>query len=256
MEEIILPPYAPVLMESTRALGYSLESAVADLLDNSISADATNIEIEYRPWDDPYLYFLDNGHGMLPDETTQAMRYGSNNPLETRDKNDLGRFGLGLKTASLSQCRCLTVISKKSGILSGRRWDLDVIKQRQDWILLQLNEPQMDEMPGISKLVGLDHGTLIIWHKFDRLTSGATSIENAFTNKMNDVRNHLSLVFHRYLAGETGQKRVTISINNQIIKPVDPFLTAKSEQVMDVEPIVVEGQKINTYRLQKGFRTM
>jgi hypothetical protein len=56
MEEIILPPYAPVLMESTRALGYSLESAVADLLDNSVSANATNIDIEYRPWDNPYLY--------------------------------------------------------------------------------------------------------------------------------------------------------------------------------------------------------
>ena len=244
MQEILLPPYAPVIMESTRALGYSLETAVADLLDNSISADSTNIDIEYRPWDNPYLYILDNGGGMLPDEITAAMRYGSRNPLDIRDKNDLGRFGLGLKTASLSQCRCLTVISKKGGVLSGRRWDLDVVSQRQDWILLQLDQSQMDEMPGIDDLTTLGHGTLVIWHKLDRLTSGTASLENSFPTKIDDVRTHLSLVFHRYLTGETGQKRVTMSINKQPITPVDPFLTAKSEQVMDVEPIVIDGQRI------------
>jgi hypothetical protein len=244
MEEILLPPYAPVLMESTRALGYSLESAIADLLDNSISASANNIDIQYRPWDNPYLYILDNGRGMLPDEITAAMRYGSRNPLDIRDKNDLGRFGLGLKTASLSQCRCLTVISKKGGILSGRRWDLDVISLRQDWILLQLDQSQMDEIPGIGDLITRDHGTLIIWHKLDRLTSGTASLEHSFPTKMDDVRNHLSLVFHRYLAGETGQKRITMSINKQPISPIDPFLSTKSEQVMDVEPFIVEGQKI------------
>jgi len=231
-------------MESTRALGYSLESAIADLLDNSISASANNIDIQYRPWDNPYLYILDNGRGMLPDEITAAMRYGSRNPLDIRDKNDLGRFGLGLKTASLSQCRCLTVISKKGGILSGRRWDLDVISLRQDWILLQLDQSQMDEIPGIGDLITRDHGTLIIWHKLDRLTSGTASLEHSFPTKMDDVRNHLSLVFHRYLAGETGQKRITMSINKQPISPIDPFLSTKSEQVMDVEPFIVEGQKI------------
>src|SRR4030042_421654 len=177
MQEILLPPYAPVLMESTRALGFFSEAAVADFLDNSISADSTNIEIQYRPWDNPYLYILDNGRGMLPDEITAAMRYGSRNPLDIRDKSDLGRFGLGLKTASLSQCRCLTVISKKGGILSGRRWDLDIIGQRQDWILLQLDQSQMDEIPGIGDLTTSDHGTLIIWHKLDRLTSGTASLE-------------------------------------------------------------------------------
>jgi hypothetical protein len=244
MEEIFLPPYAPVLMESTRALGYSLESAIADLLDNSISANATNVDIEYRPWDDPYLSILDNGQGMLPDEITAAMRYGSRNPLDIRDRNDLGRFGLGLKTASLSQCRSLTVASKKDGILAGRRWDLDVIGQRQDWILLQLDTSHIERLPGITQLNSQDHGTLIVWNKLDRITSSATSLEDFFRIKMDDVRNHLSLVFHRYLAGETGQKRLKIAINKQPIKPIDPFLIGKSEQVMDVEPIIIGGEKI------------
>lgn len=245
MEEIFLPPYAPVLMESTRALGYSLESAVADLLDNSISANATKIDIEFRPWENPYLYIFDNGQGMLPDEITAAMRYGSRNPLEIRDKNDLGRFGLGLKTASLSQCRSLTVISKKNGILSGRRWDLDVIDKRQDWILLKLDQPQMDEMPGMHDLTKLENGTLIIWQKLDRLASGSASLEECFPAKMDDVRDHLSLVFHRYLSGEPGKKRLMISINKNPITPLDPFLIGKSEQVMDIEPIIIDGQKIS-----------
>jgi len=244
MQEILLPPYAPVLMESTRALGYSLASAIADLLDNSISADAKNIDIQYRPWDNPYLYILDDGHGMLSDEITAAMRYGSRSPSDIRDKNDLGRFGLGLKTASLSQCRCLTVISSKDGTLSGRQWDIDVVVQRKDWVLLQLDQSEMYEMPGIDDLRSLRNGTLVIWHKLDRLCSGATSLEDSFPGKMDDVRAHLSLVFHRYLVGETGQKRITMSINKQPIKPIDPFLTTKSEQVMDIEPIIVDGQRI------------
>jgi hypothetical protein len=92
--------------------------------------------------------------------------------------------------------------------------------------------------------ITLDHGTLIVWHKLDRLISGAASIEDFFPVKMDDVRNHLSLVFHRYLTGEAGQKRVEMSINKQPIKPLDPFLSGKSEQVMDVEPIIIDGQKI------------
>ena len=105
MQEILLPPYAPVLMESTRALGYSLESAVADLLDNSISADSTNIEIQYRPWDNPYLYILDNGGGMLPDEITAAMRERlAKHPLvKSYRRGEYGEGGDGVTIVELSE---------------------------------------------------------------------------------------------------------------------------------------------------------
>ncbi len=245
MQEIILTPYAPVLMESTRALGYSLESAVADLLDNSISAGATSIDIQYRPWDNPYLYILDNGRGMSPDEITSAMRYGSSSPLDLRGANDLGRFGLGLKTASLSQCRCLTVVSRKGGFFSGRRWDLDFINTRKDWVLLELDQTKIDEMPGVCGLSTVENGTLVIWHALDRLSAGSASLEDSFSKKMDRVRNHLSLVFHRYLMGEKGQKPIGISINRQPVVPVDPFLTTKSEQPMDEEHIIVDGHRIS-----------
>ena len=104
MKNINLPPYAPILMESTRAIGYSLEAAIADVVDNSIAAEARNISISFFPVDQEFVYILDDGHGMNSDEITNAMQYGSKNPKDIRSINDLGRFGLGLKTASLSQC--------------------------------------------------------------------------------------------------------------------------------------------------------
>lgn len=120
-----LPPYAPTLIESTRAIGYSLEAAVADIIDNSIAANAKKVDIYFFPIDAAYIAILDNGRGMNEKEIDLAMQYGSKSPIEQRDKKDLGRFGLGLKTASLSQCRCLTVISKQDNNIEGRRWDID-----------------------------------------------------------------------------------------------------------------------------------
>lgn len=113
MRTVEIPPYAPTLMESTRAIGYSIESAIADIIDNSIAAGAWRIDIDFFPIGQAYISILDNGIGMTYTELTSAMQYGSRSPLEVREENDLGRYGLGMKTASLSQCRILTVISKK-----------------------------------------------------------------------------------------------------------------------------------------------
>jgi hypothetical protein len=115
--EICLPPSASDLLESMRALGYSFQAALADLIDNSLSAEAHRVEVHFSPYESPYVAILDNGWGITPEKTTAAMRHGSRDPRLPREAGDLGRFGLGLKTASLSQCRRLTVISL--------RWDID-----------------------------------------------------------------------------------------------------------------------------------
>ena len=136
MEQLQLFPLAPVLIESTRSIGYSFEAAIADILDNSISAQAKNIMITYQSFDHPFVCIKDDGYGMTKEELETAMRYGSKSSLELRKNNDLGRFGLGLKVSSLSQCRKLTVISKKQGYeICGSSWDLNLIQQKQDWIL-------------------------------------------------------------------------------------------------------------------------
>ena len=128
-------PFAPSLIESMRSLGYSFPAAIADLLDNSISAKAKEISIISEPSLNPTLIIFDDGCGMDQGELYEAMRYGSSNPLEERKEDDLGRFGLGLKSASLSQCRKLVVISKKEGQISGYSWDLDYVMEKQSWML-------------------------------------------------------------------------------------------------------------------------
>ena len=111
MEEKIVMPYAPILVESTRSIGYSFEAAVADIIDNSISAAATEVRICFSSKEPQWLCIEDNGWGMTPEELENAMRYGSQSSTDTRRKDDLGRFGLGLKMASMSQCRKLTFMT-------------------------------------------------------------------------------------------------------------------------------------------------
>lgn len=239
-----LPPYAPTLIESTRAIGYSLEAAVADIIDNSIAVNAKNVDIYFFPVDGAYIAILDNGKGMTEEEIDVAMQYGSKNPTEERDKKDLGRFGLGLKTASLSQCRCLTVISKQGDNLEGRQWDIDHVTEVGDWSLNVLDEEDIQQIPQFDELIKYESGTLVVWQKLDRLKAGEINFELSLGRKMDRVRNHLSLIYHRYLAGESGITKLKLSINGEKIKGIDPFLTEKSVQAMDDETLVIQGNKI------------
>lgn len=244
MKTINLPPYAPTLMESTRAIGYSLESALADIIDNSIAAFASNVWIRFFPVGDAYIAVLDDGNGMSAAEINTAMQYGSRSPIEERGKSDLGRFGLGLKTASLSQSKMLTVVSKKESIVEGRRWDLDYVATTGEWSLGILEEEEIMKLPQIEQLMSLSTGTMVIWQKLDRLMLGEVNFEQSMGKKMDEVHKHLALVYHRYLAGEHGIKKLRININNMKIDAADPFLIGKSTQAMDDENIIVNGCKV------------
>ena len=244
MNTINLPPHAPTLMESTRAIGYSIESAIADIIDNSVAALADRVDIDFFPIGEAYISILDNGVGMAKEELITAMQYGSRNPLDTRNENDLGRYGLGLKTASLSQCRILTVLTKKDGVLSGAQWNLNFIKETQDWSLLLLGEDEARLLPSFQKLNNYEHGTLVVWQDLDKFGIGENDIAEAFSRKMGLIRDHLSLVFHRYLSGEPGLKKLDIKMNEESVIPQDPFLIKKSTQLMDDETIIVRGEKV------------
>ncbi|MFR3893791.1 MAG: ATP-binding protein [Merdibacter sp.] len=239
-----LPPYAPTLIESTRAIGYSLEAAIADIIDNSIVANANKIDISFFPMDGAFIAILDNGEGMNEIELDLAMQYGSKNPTEMRGKNDLGRFGLGLKTASLSQCRCLSVITKQGDVVQGRRWDIDHVAKAGDWSLLILEKEEMLEIPQFDSLLKYETGTLVVWQRLDRLKAGEINFELALGRKIDNVREHLSLVYHRYLSGETSITKIKLSINGEAVQPLDPFLKEKSVRPMDDEVLIIHGQKI------------
>ena len=187
---------------------------------------------------------MDDGVGMDTDTLNSAMQYESKNPNAERDEKDLGRFGLGLKTASLSQCRCLSVITKQGERIEGRRWDLDHVAQAESWSLLVLGEEDINEIPQIEVLRSYDHGTLVVWQSLDRLKAGEINFEAALGRKIDGVRDHLALVYHRYLSGEKGLTKLKLNINGVKVSPKNPFLIGKSTQPMDDESLYVRGQKI------------
>lgn len=238
MKYIETPPDAASIMESTRAIGYSLSTAVADIIDNSIAAEASRVEIFYSA-KDRYVAILDDGCGMNSCELNRAMKYGGISPLDSRHEKDLGRFGLGMKTASLSQCEVLTVVSKKNGELSARRWDLNTVRRLNFWALLELSSEEIESVPKVELLKNFSSGTLVVWQELDRMFQGNKDIERIFPEKMNEVREHLSLVFHRYLAGEEGINKLSITVNNLPVEPSDPFLRYKNTQAMPEDTISI-----------------
>ena len=233
-------PSAPSLIESMRSLGYSFSSAIADLIDNSISAQAKNIDIISEPGADPWLVIIDDGCGMTESELYEAMRYGSTNPLIKRNESDLGRFGLGLKSASLSQCRKLVVISKKKGKTSAYSWDLDYVIKKGAWMLKGFTEAEVANYPEIKRLNKLSHGTYIYLGEFDRIKESTGDFAETFNKNLTDMNEHISLVFHRFI--EEGLK---IKINNVAVKARDPFLSDHSAtQRKKEQRITINGEKI------------
>ena len=223
-----------------RDLGYSLETAIADLIDNSITADATKVEIFCDLSQvDPTLAIVDNGRGMDADEIIAAMRHGASDPMQKRAPNDLGRFGLGLKTASFSQCRKLTVASARKGALVGAEWDLELVDTKDDWLINIPDEDEIAELPFVEYLDGT--GTIVIWRNLDRLFEDETGHkrDEIVNEKLDVVEKHLALVFHRFLSGDVkGRKKLSITINGHPMEPFDPFCRKNSATQMLPEEIV------------------
>jgi hypothetical protein len=233
-----------MLIESMRDIGYTLESALADVVDNSITAGAQNIELfADTNATEPKLAILDDGVGMDEAELIDAMRPGNRSPLDERATNDLGRFGLGLKTASFSQCRRVTVISRKAGQYCCARWDLDSVVEADDWIV-----ELPDHTSGITWADQLgEQGTLVLWEKLDRLSDGGgTTVDQSnLVRRVDEAAQHLELVFHRFLAGEPGLKRVSMKLNNRSLEAFDPFHANHSATIVGPEEkIRVKGHDI------------
>jgi Histidine kinase-, DNA gyrase B-, and HSP90-like ATPase len=214
-------PEPSSMIETFRAIGYNTQSAIADIIDNSISAAAKNIWISFE-WRgiDTLLSIKDDGSGMSNDELIQAMRPGSRNPKVERTVKDLGRFGLGLKTASFSQCRRLSVLTKKLvGTEAFWTWDLDYVNRTGKWDLVKY-------LPGqfIKGLNGAESGTIVIWNNLDRLVKDLheddSSSLDRFLQIMEQVKKHLSMVFHRFIEN----RNINIYFQDKPIDSWNPFL--------------------------------
>ena len=216
------PPTAEALMEGARSIGnYDLAAALGDLIDNSITAEANTISLTciYNA-KNPIITIKDNGKGMTENELVVAMRPASANPLDKRPEKDLGRFGWGLKSASFSQARRLTVATKKDGNICSAIWDLDNIKNFEMELLS--NEDTISYLEEINAEL-INDGTIIVWQNCDRLSDNYEIDQLEFNQKVMDASAKISLTFHQLLDGSRSEK-IAIYLNGTELSGYDPFL--------------------------------
>lgn len=246
MNDLINDPNASRLIYGLRDTGYNVKTAAADIVDNSIAAGANNINIDIQLLHDgrKVVYFGDDGHGMNQEEVRNAMRYGAD---RRPDAKSLGKFGLGLKTASSSVCKRYSVLSRRSEDqpLAKLTWDLEHVEQKNVWEMLA--EPVTpDQTETFDENCGAT-GTLVIWENCDRLLSKeytpGTREQAAVKRLAESLEKHLSLVFHRFLdENDIRERNVVIRINGALVKPWNPFYPARSDQVLapNKQKVVVE----------------
>ncbi|MDX5408581.1 MAG: ATP-binding protein [Chromatiaceae bacterium] len=226
------PPKASAMIEALRGLGYSTAASLADIIDNSISAEASEVHIQFD-WDGlkSRISILDNGRGMDDAELESAMTLGVLNPLDERSSKDLGRFGMGLKTASFSQCRRLTVASRvKNADVACLRWDLDAISKdlNNEWFILE--GPASGSEVYLEKLSTLESGTLVLWELMDRVVTSGSDL-NHFSDLIDEIELRLGMTFHRLIQAPHPDLR--LFINGKQVSSWDPFMTGHPGKALE-----------------------
>ncbi len=252
MSDLINNPDASRLIYGLRDTGYNVRTAVADVIDNSIAANATvvNVGIELRTDGRKFVYIGDDGDGMDDAGVHNAMRYGA---AARKNAKSLGKFGLGLKTASSSVCLKFTLISRKSPDqpFSKLAWDLEHVSQRNTWEMLR-QAVTAEEREAFEEYCG-DKGTLVIWSNCDRILSkeygepGGTQEKQAIKRLAESLMRHVSLIYHRFLdPADKRERNVTIRINELPVEPWNPFYPEKSEQILG------DGQQVVSMQTEDG----
>lgn len=237
-------PSAARLTDSLRDIGYDFSSAIADLVDNSITAGATQVDVIIEfDGESSRVFIADNGEGMTPNGLTEAMRFGSR---RSYGRGDLGRYGLGLKTASLSQGRAFTVVTRRATgrqVIQTRQLDLDLVVEFDDWLIVEPD--RTSSVQRARKLLEDGQGTVVIWEKLDRVVPAKNATggwaRRRFETLAEKTNEHLSMVFHRFLSGEADSGAVTMTVNGSKVLPWDPFArkekatTELSEEIFEIQ---------------------
>ncbi|EFY07717.1 ATP-binding protein [Succinatimonas hippei] len=220
VEKIQSIPEARLLLASLRSVGYNVETAIADIIDNCISARAHEIKIKFD-WEKKRIIIFDDGFGMSEKELIENMRIGSSDPSKTRHKDDLGRFGMGMKTAAFSLGKKLTVVTKSDSAVSNASWDLDLIPEI-GWSLIIRDESEIYEF---LSLIG-EQGTVVVIENLDRVID--TGDENKdrikFYKTAEKTEKHLALIFHRFIE----EDNLVLKLNGIPIKAWNPFILENS----------------------------
>ncbi len=264
MKTLKTTPGARRMMESLRHMGYDYSTAVADLVDNSIVAEASEIRIDIIPKQDSRMDIIpklqvyhpaaivisDNGHGMNADELQEAMRFGSE---QIYSLSDLGKYGLGLKTASLSQCRIMTVSSKTRGKKRHlMRWDIDRVFETNEWNLIEIEENELEtwEKEAIDRNQIGEYGTTVIWEDLEALpllsSNNPHEREKFLSNMMDELGGHLKMVFHRFIQGSvTGHRKLNIFLpgDDKPLTAWDPFCRNETTKELEILRLQVAYEK-------------
>lgn len=227
LEKLEVIPSASKLVNSLRNIGYEFTTAIADLVDNSLEANATSVKIDVEfLGENSFIRIADNGKGMNIEELREAMRLGSHHDFEKED--DLGKFGLGLKTASFSQCRSFIVASrseKNRKNINAFGWDLDEIEYSDKWEITKIDPGTLKDL--IDHHLSDGPGTVVVWRKLDRILNmkypDGEVAKKRLGSMCGELEDHLRMVFHRFLNGEVPGRTLRIYINNRKVLPWDPY---------------------------------
>lgn len=243
----IAAPVPAGMVASLSSLGYSLPAAVADLIDNSVSAEARNIDVEFT-WAgrDSWIAVIDDGRGMSIQELVTAMTVAARGPATLRASTDLGRFGVGLKSASFSQSRQLSVATATAGDWHVRTWDLDVVEETGEWRLL--HGADVDTTTVLDRLrSATDHGTIVLWRRLngyhgDDVSEDDERTQRQFYAEAARTELHLAMVFARFLSGS---HRRNLRVSGSAVEPWDPFMSNHpSVQRLPTENLPLAGSSV------------
>jgi hypothetical protein len=260
MKKVKAPPGAKRLIESLRNMGYECSTAIADLVDNSLAAGASEVHVEMfaQSGGQPAgVVIADNGRGMDRDQLYEAMRFGA---FQEYSAEDLGNYGLGLKTASLSQCRNLTVSSKAKATRGTRprryfmRWDLDYVYRSDDWDLLAPSAEELEqwELEALTHTVAEEKGTVVLWQGLEEALPLLTAQDVRQREKflaylMGEVGDHLRMVFHRFMEGSvTGRRKLNLYMCGQKLEPWDPFCRRESTRELEIMTVPLAARNTET----------
>ena len=258
-DSVVLPPQAARTIEGLRDTGYEPSDALEDIVDNSIAAGATEVLI--RVWmnlaGEPLVTVSDNGHGMDEAGLINAMTYGS---AARQNPASLGKFGLGLKTASTAMCRRLTVVTRETDgdPPQAATWDLDVVQERNEW-LLQRPEPTPEQIELLDEAAAGGPGTLVVWSKVDRLINdyvnpAGKAAQNALQRRVDEFRASLALTYLRFLRGDPPHQEVRITLNDEEIEHWDPFGEAFGTETLLDQEFPVEIRDADATTKKASFR--
>ena len=255
LRHLTVAPSAARLTNSLRDIGYDFPSAVADLVDNSVAAGAGRVEVRVE-FDGPgsRVLIADDGCGMGPGQLAEALRFGSR---QTYGSRDLGRYGLGLKTASLSQCRSLTVVSRRpqGARTFVRQLDLDLIEEWDDWIICDPGATAGVRAAREMLLQGFN--TVVMWENLDRVLPSDRPdggwAKRRIESAASKTARHLAMVFHRFLDEHAGERQFALVVNGEDVEPWNPFgsPTAPSEELPGLTFEIPVGSRVGTVQLSR-----